>query len=98
MWHSQGQSCKIRQSSAQEGNSVQTGHTHGRAEDNQVASLMMRRSETKRTRSQNQDFEDDDSEAEEDQLVCNMTGERWEDLPFPVIIDSGACGSVMSTD
>ena len=25
-------------------------------------------------------------------------GERWEDLPFPVIIDSGACASVMPTE
>ena len=31
-------------------------------------------------------------------MVCNMIGERWEDLPFPVIIDSGACASVMPTE
>ena len=27
-----------------------------------------------------------------------MIGQRWEDLPFPVIIDSGACVSVMPTE
>ena len=41
---------------------------------------------------------DDESESEGDQLVCNMTGERWEELPFLVIIDSGACASVMPTE
>ena len=41
---------------------------------------------------------EDDSESEDERLVCNMTGEKWEDLPFPVIIDSGACASVMPTD
>ena len=30
-------------------------------------------------------------------MVCNMIGEKSEDLPFPVIIDSGACASVMPT-
>ena len=26
-----------------------------------------------------------------------MTGQSWEDLPFPIIIDPGACASVMPT-
>ena len=30
-------------------------------------------------------------------MVCNMTGQTWENLPFPIIIDSGACASVMPT-
>ena len=40
-------------------------------------------------------LEDDESDEEEEQLVCTMTGQNWESLPFPVIIDSGACASVM---
>ena len=42
--------------------------------------------------------EDDESDEEPGHLVCNMTGQRWERLPFPIIIDSGACASVMPTD
>ena len=40
-------------------------------------------------------FEEDDSDEEEEQMVCAMTGRVWESFPFPVIIDSGACASVM---
>ena len=45
-------------------------------------------------------FEDDESDEEDDngdQLVCNMVGDNWESLPYPIIIDSGACASVMPT-
>ena len=28
-------------------------------------------------------------------MVCNMIGEVWESLLFPITIDSGACASVM---
>ena len=41
--------------------------------------------------------EDEDTEEEQDQMVCNMNGQSWESLPFPIIIDSGACASVMPT-
>ena len=40
---------------------------------------------------------DNDSDDEGAELACNMTGEVWENLPFPIIIDSGACASVMPT-
>ena len=40
-------------------------------------------------------LEDEESDEEEEQLVCSMAGQKWEPLPFPVIIDSGACASVM---
>ena len=47
---------------------------------------------TQRTRT-----EDSDSEDEGTELVCNMTGRSRESLPFPVIIDPGACAPVMKT-
>ena len=33
--------------------------------------------------------------AEEGELICNMAGDTWESLPYPVIIDSGAAASVL---
>ena len=39
--------------------------------------------------------EDSSDEEEPCQLVCNMTGSKWESLPYPIIVDSGACASVM---
>ena len=43
-------------------------------------------------------LEEDESDEESTELVCNMTGQSWESLAFPIIIDSGACASVMPTD
>lgn len=43
------------------------------------------------------DRDEDESEEEVEQMVCNMIGQEWEKLPFPMIIDSGACASVMPT-
>ena len=37
------------------------------------------------------------SDEEVDNMVCQMTGQQWEQLPFPIIIDPGACTSVMPT-
>ena len=42
--------------------------------------------------------EEEGSEEEEGQHVCSMTGRQWEPLPFPIVIDSGACASVLPTD
>ena len=41
--------------------------------------------------------DDEDSEDEHEGMVCQMTGEQWEQLPFPIIVDLGACTSVMPT-
>ena len=41
--------------------------------------------------------EDSSDEEEPGQLVCNMSGSKWESLPYPIIVDSGACASVMPT-
>ena len=41
-------------------------------------------------------IEDESSDEEEQcQLACNMTGDKREFLPYPIIIDSGACASVV---
>ena len=39
----------------------------------------------------------DESDDEGAEMVCNMIGQSWETLPFSIIIDSGACASVMPT-
>ena len=44
-----------------------------------------------RRRGKDNDLEGDD------ELICNMTVQSWESLPFLIIIDSGACASVMPT-
>ena len=41
-----------------------------------------------------QENEDEDGNDGSQQL-CPMTGESWEQLPFPIIVESGACASVM---
>ena len=39
----------------------------------------------------------DSSGEENEQMACNVTGQNWESLPFPIIVDSGTCASVMPT-
>ena len=41
--------------------------------------------------------EDSSDEEGGEQLACNMTGSNWEAFAFPIIVDSGACASVMPT-
>ena len=44
-------------------------------------------------------YDDEESDDGEDgRLVCNMTGQGWEVLPFPVVVASGAIASVMPQD
>lgn len=57
--------------------------------------LQMFEKGTRKTRQPVCDDYSDEEDAE--QFVCNMTGSCWESLPFPIIVDSGACASVMST-
>ena len=40
---------------------------------------------------------DDEYDEENPAMVCDMTGQSWESFTFPIIIDSGACASVMPT-
>lgn len=42
-------------------------------------------------------IDEDESEEKSEQIVCNMAGQEWETLPFPIIINSGACACVMPT-
>ena len=41
--------------------------------------------------------DDEESDDEAVQQICNMIGESWEQFPYPIFIDSGACASVMPT-
>ena len=44
-------------------------------------------------------YDDEDSDdGEGGKSVCNMTGNGWEALPFPIVVDSGASASVMPQD
>ena len=40
---------------------------------------------------------DEQDEDEKESMVCQMAGEKWEQLFFPIIIDFFACISVMPT-
>ena len=42
-------------------------------------------------------YDIEDEEDQDDKFVCNMTGEKWEQLPCPAIIGSGASASVIPT-
>ena len=56
------------------------------------------RGKKKATRSQLIGSDGEESDEEFAQLVCSMIGRQWESLPFPIVIDSGACASVLPTD
>ena len=58
--------------------------------DRCIASLMLGKTGRRQgLRSQRDEYDDEDSKSEDEQLVCNVSGNTWESLPFPVIIDSG---------
>ena len=61
---------------------------------NEMVGCMLNGARSKRARAKVEDGESDDESPE---MVCNMTGQSWESLPFPRIIDSGACAPVMPT-
>ena len=58
---------------------------------------MSRGSRTRRSRHID-DSEDEASDGESEQLMCSMIGRQWESLPFPIVIDPGACASVLPID
>ena len=70
-----------------------TGRHHER--DAQLACFS--KGQTKRRPIGKRREEDDESDGEPEGMACQMTGEKWEQLPFQIIIDSGACTSVMPT-
>ena len=96
MWRSSGQLYKVKPWSEADKDQDGMAQARQQLDERSVASLMVGRSKVRRR--QPYESEDEDSESEEDQLVCNMTGSHWEDLQFPVIIDSGVCAFVMPTD
>ena len=44
------------------------------------------------------DDDSDEESSDEEEMVCNMVGDCWESFPYPIIIDSGACASVIPTN
>ena len=58
-------------------------------------SLLMFEKGDKNKRSKRVIEEDSGDDEGDSHLVCNMTGVKWESFPFPIIVDSGACASVM---
>ena len=58
---------------------------------------MFEKGKKKATRRKRVQEDSSDEEEEQNMLVCNMTGPKWESLPYPIIIDSGPCASVMPT-
>ena len=88
VWCNPGQAHQVKQ--WQEAEDLDTRH---------VASLTLgKRIVRSNRRIREEDPDSEESDGDGDQFVCNMTGERWEDLPFPIIIDSGACASVMPSE
>ena len=50
----------------------------------------------RKTRNKANFSDDEDSDdGEGGKFVCNMIGQGWKALPFPVVVDSGASASVM---
>ena len=41
--------------------------------------------------------DNNDSGGDGEELLCNMVGQSWGNLPSPIIIDSGVCASTMFT-
>lgn len=64
-------------------------------DDAQLACFTKGQKERAPIGARNRSEEDED---EPESMMCQMTGENWEQLPFPIIIDSGACTSVMPTN
>ena len=80
VWRDQGQSYHIMGWSCQK---PQEGLKVGKQLDC-VSKGMAKRKSTSRYQEDEEDTED-----EQEHMVCNMTGQGWESLPFPIIIDSG---------
>ena len=83
-WQSRGQAYRVHQWNEASQEDV----------DGPTIGCMMAATTRSRRRQRREDLDTDD---ESEELVCNMTGESWESFPFPIIIDSGACASVMPT-
>ena len=87
--------------SAEQHYRVTTWSTLGdnQSEAKYLAPLMLGASKQRTKRPQLRDESDDEeSDFEDSRLLCNMIGEGWQNLPFPVITDSGACALVMPVD
>ena len=87
MWHSEGQGYQTQGWGATKERAIED-------DNNKTIGCMIPMSKRSR-RTTTPD--DSDVEEEHGEMVCNMTGQTCENLPFPIITDSGACASVMPT-
>ena len=98
-WCNTGQTPRIKMNTNLERKERHTPPHGEQARDQQVASLMLGQPTGRLARRKHMDdLGEEESDWDEEQFACNMTGERREDFPFPVIIDPGACASVMPTN
>ena len=91
VWSSNKQSYRVREWSADTTTTEESEH-------NGVQLACMSRGVKTNRRKPMEDSDDEGSDDEQEQFMCSMTGRQWEQLPFPIVIDSGACASVLPTD
>ena len=89
MWSSQGQAYKVQQWNEE----VNDQRCHKEGE--QLVGCMMAMVSRQKKK---QFIGDEESDEDDSGFVCNMTSQSWEDIPFPIVVDSGACASVTPTN
>ena len=88
VWQSKGQSYQVTGWRATSGEKVEN-------DNSTTLACMIPMNKRRRSAAISGDI---DIEDESFDMVCNMTGQTWESVPFPIIIDPGACASVMPTE
>ena len=96
VWHSQGQRYRVQGWSAP--NTCSRCYRRGTflasiGGDEAIGCMIPMNRKTERPATPDGSDDEDDTM----EMVCDMAGRSWEDLPFPIIIDSVACASVMPT-
>ena len=95
-WRSTGQMCFVRNWSTMDNGGVMEQRNKTSSQPKcQTINFFERGSTPKRRVQRRVAIEDVESDEDERQMVCTMTGQNWESSPFSIVIDSGACASVM---
>lgn len=86
---------------AEDGDNMTTKAGNGGTENDREAgrgiACITRRQRQRRTPKE-EPSDDEESEDEDEQFICCMSGRQWESLPYPIVIDSGACAFVLPTN